>query len=57
MIEFRWKIEERKEYFDGLPLTVEQTEPPVLQFRVEEGPSGKQGWGDWQDVPTVYIET
>ena len=57
MIELRWKIEEWEEYRDGLPFSVKHKEKPVLQFRVEEGPRGERWWGEWTDVPEVYIGT
>ena len=57
MIELRWKVEEWEEYRDGWNASIKRQEKPVLQYRQEEGPKGEQWWGDWQDVPTEYIET
>jgi hypothetical protein len=56
MIELRWKVEEWEEYRDGLPTSIKHTEKPVLQFREKEGPFGEDWWGEWNDVPTTYIE-
>ena len=57
MIELRWKIEEWEEYTDMSSHPIKHTEKPVLQFRVEEGPRGERWWGEWIDVPEVYVET
>lgn len=54
-MELRWKVEHWDEYADH-GQEIHHTEEPKLQFRVMEGPFGEQWEGEWQDVPTEYVE-
>lgn len=57
MFELRWKVECWVEYRDECNRGVRRQEKPVLQYRlIDRKLMGGIERGEWQDVPTEYID-
>ena len=58
-MEFRWLVENSKEWCEGFRDYIPIETEPRLQYREKNVVSDNKGnctWSDWKDVPTVHVD-